>query len=154
LGSHKSFSKHKQSNHPVTEEPQIKDEPSKQDAIQRYMNDEKSFNRFVTHVVTNYQSLPKQRIDVLVFQHEGYQHLELTLFSESFIQQYGFRTAYRLHNELMKAFHTTFDDLLAKGTVLTSDQAIQEQVLAPVLKRFEAKTAVKVGDDDEQAESL
>ncbi|ALX49751.1 hypothetical protein [Lentibacillus amyloliquefaciens] len=154
LGSHKSFSKHKQSNHPDEEEQQSKGESSKQDTIQRYMNDEKSFNWFVTHVVTNYQSLPKQRIDVLVFRHEGYQHLELTLFGESFIQQYGFRTAYHFHNELMKAFHTTFDDLLAKGTVLTSDQAIQEKVLASVLKRFEAKIAVKVGDDDEQAESL
>ncbi|TFJ91553.1 hypothetical protein [Lentibacillus salicampi] len=156
LGSHRSFSKHKQPNHPVTDtdEKQSKGESSKQDAIQRYMSDEKSFKRFVTHVVTNYQSLPKQRIEVLVFKHEGYQHLELTLFGETFIQQYGFRTAYHLHNELMKAFHTTFDDLLAKGTVLTSDQAIQEQVLAPVLKRFEAKIVVKVGDDDEQAESL
>ncbi|TFJ93119.1 hypothetical protein [Lentibacillus salicampi] len=154
LGSHKSFSKHKQSNHPVTEEKQSKDELPKQDAIQRYMSDEKSFNRFVTHVVTNYQSLPKQRIDVLVFKHEGYQRLELTLFGGSFVQHYGFRTAYHLHNDLMHAFHTAFDDLLAKGTVLTSDQAIQEQVLAPVLKRFEAKIAVKVGNDDEQAESL
>jgi len=154
LGSHKSFSKHKQSNQPDAEEQQSKGESSEHDAIQRYMSDEKSFNRFVTHVVTNYQSLPKQRIDVLVFQHEGYQHLELTLFGESFIQQHGFRAAYHLHNALMHAFHTTFDNLLAKGTVLTSDQAIQEQVLAPVLKRFEAKIAVKVGDDDEQAESL
>src|SRR5699024_1955789 len=117
LGSHKSFSKHKQSNHPDTEEHQSKGESSKQDAIQRYMSDEKSFKRFVTHVVTNYQSLPKQRIDVLVFKHEGYQHLELKLFGESFIQQYGFRTVYHFHNELMKAFHTTFDDVLAKGTV-------------------------------------
>ncbi|ALX47542.1 hypothetical protein [Lentibacillus amyloliquefaciens] len=154
LGSHKSFSKHKQPNHSVTEEKQNKDESSKQDAIQRYMNDEKSFNWFVTHVVTNYQSLPKQRIDILVFKHGGYQHLELTLFGESFIQQHGFRKAYHLHNELMKAFHTTFDDLLAKGTVLKSDQSIEELVLVPVLERFEAKIAVKVGDDDEQAESL
>ncbi|QKY71342.1 hypothetical protein [Lentibacillus sp. CBA3610] len=154
LGSHKSFSKHKQSNHSDAEEQRSKGESYEHDAIQRYMNDEKSFNWFVTHVVTNYQSLPKQRIDVLVFKHEGYQHLELTLFGESFIQQHGFRKAYHLHNKLMKAFHTTFDDLLAKGTVLTSDQAIQEHVLAPVLKRFEAKIAVKVGDDDEQAESL
>ncbi|WP_010531175.1 hypothetical protein [Lentibacillus jeotgali] len=154
LGSHKSFSKHKQSNHPDTEEHQSKGESSEHDAIQRYMNDEKSFNWFVTHVVTNYQSLPKQRIDVLVFKHEGYQHLELSLFGESFIQQHGFRTAYHLHNELMHAFHTTFDDVLAKGTALKSDQAIEEQVLVPVLKRFEAKIAVKVGDDDEQTESL
>ncbi|WP_010529067.1 hypothetical protein [Lentibacillus jeotgali] len=154
LGSHKSFSKHKQANHSDTEEQKSKGESSKQDAIQRYMSDDKSFKRFVTHVVTNYQSLPKQRIDVLVFKYEGYQHLELTLFGESFIQQYGFRTAYHLHNDLMHAFHTTFDDLLAKGTVLTSDQAIQEQVLTPVLKRFEAKIVVKGGDDDEQAESL
>jgi len=131
-----------------------KGESSKQDAIQRYINHEKSFKRFVTHVVTNYQSLPKQRIEVLVFKHEAYQHLELTLFGESFIKQYGFRTAYHFHNELMRTFHTTFDDLLAKGTVLTSDQAVKEQVLAPVLKRFEAKIAVKVGDVDEQSESL
>jgi len=151
LGNHKSFSKHKESNHSDMEEQESKSKSSKQDDIQRYMSDEKSFNQFVTHVVTNYQSLPKQRIDVLVFKYEGYQHLELNLFGESFIQQYGFRTAYHFHNELMNAFHTTFDDLLAKGTVLTSDQAIQEQVLAPVLKRFEAKIAVKVGDDDEQA---
>jgi len=154
LGSHKSFSKHKQSNHSDMEEQESKGESANHDAIQRYMSDEKSFNQFVTHVVTNYQSLPKQRIDVLVFQHEAYQDLELTLFGESFIQEYGFRTAYHFHNDLMHAFHMAFDDLLAKGTVLTSDQAIQEQVLAPVLKRFEAKIAVKVGDDDEQAESL
>src|SRR5699024_3667784 len=50
LGSHKSFSKHKQPNRPVTEEKQRKGEPSKHDAIQRYMNDEKAFNQFVTHV--------------------------------------------------------------------------------------------------------
>jgi len=154
LGSHKSFSKQKKSSYSNMEEQESQDESSKQDAIQRYMNDEKSFNRFVTHVVTNYQSLSKQRIDVLVFQHEGYQHFELTLFGESFIQQYGFRKAYHLHNKLMKAFHTTFDDLLAKGTVLTSDQAIEEQVLAPVLERFEAKMDVKVGEAHEQAESL
>jgi len=113
-----------------------------------------SFKQFVTHVVTNYQSLPKQRIDVLVIKHEGYQHLELTLFGESFIQQNGFRTAFRLHNELIQAFYTAFDNLLARGTVLKSDQAIQEQVLAPVLKRFDAKIAAKVGDSYEQVESL
>ncbi|ALX47640.1 hypothetical protein [Lentibacillus amyloliquefaciens] len=146
LGNHKSFSKHKQSHHPGTEEQESKDQPSRHDAIQRYMNDEKSFNQFVTHVITNYQSLPKQRIGVLVFKHEGYQHLELKLFGESFIQQYGFRTAYHLHNDLMHAFYTTFDDLLAKGTVLKSDQAIQEQVLAPVLEQFKAKIDAKAGE--------
>src|SRR5699024_10973284 len=143
LGSHKSFSKHKQSNDSDTEEQQTKDESSKQEVIQRYMSDEKSFNRFVTHVTTNYQSLPKQRVDVLVFKHEGYQHLERKLFGESFIQQYGFRTAYHLHSELMHTFYTTFDDLLAKGTVLKIDQAVEEQVLAPVLERFKAKTDAK-----------
>ncbi|TRM11423.1 hypothetical protein FH966_06775 [Lentibacillus cibarius] len=113
-----------------------------------------SFKQFVIHVVTNYQSLPKQRIDVLVVKHEGYQNLELTLFGESFIRQHGFRTAFRLHNELIHASYTAFDNLLARGTVLKSDQAIQEQVLAPVLKRFDAKLAAKVGDSYEQVESL
>lgn len=113
-----------------------------------------SFKQFVTHVVTNYQSLPKQRIDVLVIKHEGFQHLELTLFGESLIRQHGFRTAFRLHNELIQAFYTAFDNLLARGTVLKSDQAIQEQVLAPVLKQFDAKLAAKVGDRYEQVESL
>ncbi|SFE33285.1 hypothetical protein SAMN05216238_1138 [Lentibacillus persicus] len=121
---------------------------------EEYQSKHGSFKQFITHVVTNYQSLPKQRIDVLVIKHEGYQHLELTLFGESFIQQHGFRTAHHLHNELMHAFYTAFDDLLAKGTVLKSDQAIQEQVLAPVLKRFDAKLAAKVGDSYEQVESL
>ncbi|WP_010529455.1 hypothetical protein [Lentibacillus jeotgali] len=152
--SDRTLSSHKPFSNPEMEEHQCKRKLSKYDAIQRYMRDEKSFRLFVTHVVTNYQSLPKQRINVLVFKHEGYQHLELTLFGESFIQQYGFRTAYHLHNELMHAFHKTFDDLLAKGTVLKSEQAIQEQVLAPVLKRFDAKLAAKVGEAHEQAESL
>ncbi|WP_088051869.1 hypothetical protein [Virgibacillus dakarensis] len=122
--------------------------------IQEYINHENSFNRFIAHVVTNYQSLPKQRIDILIVKHEGYQRIECQLFNESFIQHNGFRKAYYLHNELMKAFYTTFDDLLCKGTVLKTDQAINEQVLAPVLERFEAKVDTKEGDKYEQAVSL
>lgn len=151
MGSHQSFSK--QSNRPDREQ-QAKGGSFESDEIQCYINDEKAFRRFVTHVVTNYQSLPKQRIEVLVFKHENYQNLELQLFDESFIRQYGFRKAYQLHKALMHAFYTTFDDLLAKGIVMQSDYAIEEQILAPVLERFKAKVDAKVGEAHEQAESL
>ncbi|WP_449355675.1 hypothetical protein ACUL41_08055 [Virgibacillus natechei] len=144
----------KQLNHPDTEAYQNKGETSKNDAIHRYMNHEKSFNKFVTHVVTNYQSLPKQRIDILTFKHEGYQHLECQLFNEPFIQQYGFSKAYHHHNELMKAFYTTFDYLLAKGSALKSDQDIEEQVLTPVLEQFKAKIDAQEGDEHEQTNPL
>ncbi|WP_200411770.1 hypothetical protein [Virgibacillus salexigens] len=151
-GSHQSFSK--LSNHPNIDQQLNKGESFEGEKIQRYINDEKSFNWFVTHVVTNYQSLPKQRIEVLVFKHEDYQYLELQLFGKSFIRQYGFRKAYQLHKTLMHAFYTTFDDLLAKGTVMKTDQAIEEQILAPVLEQFKAKVDAKVGEAHEQAESL
>ncbi len=153
-GYKKSFALHKQPNHPDTEAYQNKGETFKNDVIQSYMNHEKSLNRFVTHVVTNYQSLPKLRIDILTFKHKGYQRLECQLFNGPFIQQYGFSKAYHLHNELMKAFYTTFDYLLAKGSALKSDQDIEEQVLEPVLEQFKDKMDAQEGDEHEQTDPL
>ncbi|WP_449354685.1 hypothetical protein ACUL41_17860 [Virgibacillus natechei] len=129
-------------------------EPNEHEVIQSYMNQEKSFNRFVTHVITNYQSLPKQRIERLMVNFEGYQNFERRLFDEPFIQQYGFRKAYNLHTKLIKAFYTTFDNLLGTGKALKSDQEMKEQVLAPVLEQFEAKMDAQEGELHEQSEPL
>ncbi|WP_174615263.1 hypothetical protein [Virgibacillus ihumii] len=147
LGGHKFFSLNKPSEGEQQQEKA--DISSGEKEIQKYvygrikafMGHGESFQRFVTHVVTNYQSLQKQRIDVLMIKNAAYQTFESTLFDEPFIVEYGFKEAYQLHNQLVQAFHTKFDELLFTGEVLDTDEKINEQVIDVILRKFESKIA-------------
>ncbi|ASK61366.1 hypothetical protein CFK37_03855 [Virgibacillus phasianinus] len=156
LGGHKSFSMNKK-----TSESESVNESSKDTEIQgfvrsrleTYMANEESFAQFVTHVTTNFQSLQKQRIDVLMIKNDTYQSFEMRLFDEGFISMHGFKAVYELHNQLIETFYTRFDDLLFAGDVLNTDGKINEQVLVPVLKQFQKKLTSR-GVGHEQAECL
>lgn len=152
LGGHKSFSLKttnenlKSSEEATTEE---KDESSKDiktkvtSRLSAFMDDGAFFERFIKHIVTNYQSLQKQRIDVLMVKNHTYQSFEFQLFDENYIAENGFKAAYNRHNQLVKAFYTTFDDLLFAGEILDTDEKINEQVIDVVLNEFQSKLTSK-----------
>lgn len=145
LGNSKSFSLNKELDD--TEESETIDESSEDQELQdivksrikTFMGNEKSFQRFIAHIQSNYQSLQKQRINILMVKHDVYQSFELRLFDENYMAANGFKAAYDLHNQLMKAFDTTFDDLLFAGQILDTDGKINKQVLDVVLKKFQSK---------------
>lgn len=148
LGGHKSFSLNKPSEGEQQQEEKADTSSGKKEIqeyvyarIKTFMGHEESFQRFVTHVAANYQSLQKQRIDVLMIKNAAYQTFESTLFDESFIAEYGFQKAYKLHNQLVQAFHTKFDELLFTGEVLDTDEKINERVIDVILRKFESKIA-------------
>lgn len=103
-----------------------------------YMSND-SFKRFITHVVTNYQSLQAQRINIIMVHNKAYQRLEDGLFGETFVSENGFQTAYELHNQLIQAFHDGYDDLLFEGTILDTGKKIEKKVIEPVVQRYDVK---------------
>lgn len=148
LGGHKSFSSKitdqhtEQTNKSNQLEERVSDNKAKRQAFIKkrlavFMDDEETFHQFIKHIVTNYQSLQKQRIDVLMIKNSLFQKLESYLFDEVFLTKHDFQTAYQWHNQLVHAFYTTFDDLLFDGEILDTDEKINEQVIDSVLKEFE-----------------
>ncbi|MBT2217112.1 hypothetical protein KK120_14890 [Virgibacillus dakarensis] len=103
-----------------------------------YMSND-NFKRFITHVVTNYQSLQAQRINIIMVHNKAYQRLEDGLFGETFVRENGFKTAYELHNKLIQAFHDGYHDLLFEGTILDTGKKIEEKVIEPVVQRYDVK---------------
>lgn len=103
--------------------------------LKPYMSNEKNFKRFITHVVTNYQSLQEKRINILMVHNKAYQMLEDNLFGETFI----FQKAYQLHNELIQAFHNFYHDLLFEGKILNTDKKVEERVIEPIVQSYEVK---------------
>lgn len=104
-----------------------------------YMCNDKHFKRFITHAVTNYQSLQAQRINIIMVHNKAYQRLEDGLFGESFVRENGFKTAYELHNQLIQVFHDGYHDLLSEGTILDTDEKIEEKVIEPIVQRYDVK---------------
>ncbi|MTW87040.1 hypothetical protein F3157_15440 [Virgibacillus dakarensis] len=104
-----------------------------------YMSNDKHFKRFITHVVTNYQSLQAQRINIIMVHNKTYQRLEDGLFGEAFVSENGFQTAYELHNQLIQAFHDGYHDLLFEGTILDTGKKIEDKVIEPVVQRYDVK---------------
>lgn len=107
--------------------------------LELYMSNDKHFKRFITHAVTNYQSLQAQRINIIMVHNKTYQRLEDGLFGETFVSENGFQTAYELHNQLIQAFHDGYHDLLFEGTILDTDEKIEEKVIEPIVKRYDVK---------------
>jgi len=104
-----------------------------------YMSNDKHFKRFITHVVTNYQSLQAQRISIVMVHNKAYQRLEDGLFGETFVSENGFQIAYELHNQLIQAFLDGYHDLLFEGTILDTSKKIEEKVIEPVVQRYDVK---------------
>src|SRR5699024_653861 len=102
-----------------------------------YMCKDKHFKRFITHVVTNYQSLQSQRINIIMIQNKAYHTLQAGLFGGSFVRENGFNTAYELHNQSIQAFHDGYHDLLFEGTTLHAGEKIEEKVIEPVVQRYD-----------------
>src|SRR5699024_3999289 len=107
--------------------------------LDSYMNNEKHFKRFITHVATNYQSLQEQRINILMVHNKAYQRLEDSLFGEVFVSENGFQKAYQLHNELIHAFHNGYHDLLFEGNVLDTDEKVEGDVIEPIIQRYDLR---------------
>src|SRR5699024_4127707 len=107
--------------------------------LMSYMGNDKNFKRFITHVVTNYQSLQEQRINILMVHNKAYQRLEDSLFGEVFVSENGFQKSYQLHNELILAFHNGYHDLLFEGNVLDTDEKVEGKVIEPVIQRYDLR---------------
>lgn len=107
--------------------------------LKSYMSNDKNFKRIITHVVTNYQSLHEQRINILIVHNMAYQRLEDNLFGETFVVDNGFQKAYQLHNELIQSFHNGYHDLLFEGTILDTDEKVEEKVIEPIVQRYHVK---------------
>jgi len=107
--------------------------------LMSYMSNDKNFKRFITHVVTNYQSLQEQRINILMVHNEAYQRLEDHLFGEVFVSKNGFQKAYQLHNELIQSFHNGYHDLLFEGNVLDTDEKVEGKVIEPIIQKYDVR---------------
>ncbi|WP_066189369.1 hypothetical protein ACS127_03945 [Amphibacillus sp. Q70] len=107
--------------------------------LKSYMNNDKNFKRIITHVVTNYQSLQEQRINILMIHNMAYQRLEDKLFGETFVVDKGFQKAYQLHNELIQSFHHCYHHLLFEGTMLDTDEEVEVKVIEPIVQRYAVK---------------
>src|SRR5699024_8856359 len=104
-----------------------------------YMCNDKHFKRFITHTVTNYQSLQAQQINIIMVHNKAYQSLEDDLFGETFVSENGFQKAYQLHEQLIQAFHDGYQDLLSEGMILDTDEKIEEKVIEEIIQRYDAK---------------
>src|SRR5690625_6516794 len=95
------------------------------DSLNSFMSNEDNFKRFITHVVTSYQSLREQRIDILMTHNPKYQGMEDELFGEIFITAEGFEKAFDIHLEMIQAFYNSYHELLLEGVVLDKDSSIE-----------------------------
>src|SRR5699024_9645133 len=102
-----------------------------------FMSNEDNFKRFITHVVTNYQSLREYRIDILMTHNSAYQGLENELFGEKFITEAGFEKAFDIHIGMIQAFHNRYHELLFEGVLLDKDDLIEKRVIEPVIQLYE-----------------
>src|SRR5699024_9383271 len=107
--------------------------------LMSYMRNDKNFKRFITHVVTNYQSLQEQRINILMVHNKAYQRLEDRLFGEVFVSENGFQKAYQLHSELILAFHNGYYNLMFEGTMLDTDEKVEGDVIEPIIQRYDLR---------------
>lgn len=112
------------------------------ESLNSFMRNEGNFKRFITHVVTNYQSLGEQRIDILMTHNPQYQGMEDELFGEIFITEDGFEKAFDIHLEMIQAFHDRYHELLFEGVVLDKDDKIEASVIEPVIKQYEKEIQV------------
>lgn len=117
------------------------------ESLNSFMRNEGNFKRFITHVVTNYQSLGEQRIDILMTHNPQYQGMEDELFGEIFITEDGFGKAFDIHLEMIQAFHNHYHELLFEGVVLDKDRKIEVSVIEPVIQRYEKE--IKIGGEFE-----
>lgn len=106
------------------------------------LNDEERFNRFVAHVVSLYQSLQAQRIDILMIHNLAYQDIENHLFGEEFISEYGFKKAFDIHLAMIQSFYDCYHELLLEGQLLDTDDKIVANVIEPVIHRYEGEVLV------------
>ena len=112
------------------------------ESLNHFMSHEDNFKRFITHVVTNYQSLGEQRIDILMTHNPKYQSMEDELFGEVFITEEGFEKAFDIHLEIIQAFHNRYHELLFEGVVLDKDSEIETSVIEPVIHQYEQEIQV------------
>jgi len=112
------------------------------ESLNDFMSHEDNFKRFITHVVTNYQSLREQRIDILMTHNTKYQGMEDELFGEIFITEDGFEKAFDIHLEMIQAFHNRYHELLFEGVVLDKDSEIETSVIEPVIHQYEQEIQV------------
>jgi len=117
------------------------------ESLNSFMRNEDNFKRFITHVVTNYQSLREQRIDILMTHNPKYQGMEDELFGEIFITKESFGKAFDIHLEMIQAFHNRYHELLFEGVVLDKDSKIEASVIAPVIQQYEKE--IQVGGEFE-----
>ena len=111
-------------------------------SLNSFMSNEDHFKRFVTYVVTNYQSLQEHRIDILMIHNTAYQSIEDELFGEVFISENGFEMAFDIHLEMIQAFHNCYHELLFEGMLLDADNKIEVNVIEPVIQRYEEEIQV------------
>ena len=112
------------------------------ESLNSFMKNGDNFKRFITHVVTNYQSLREQRIDILMTHNPQYQEMEDELFGEIFITEDGFEKAFDIHLEMIQAFHNRYHELLFEGVVLDKDSEIETSVIEPVIHQYEQEIQV------------
>jgi len=112
------------------------------ESLNSFMRNKDNFKRFITHVVTNYQSLREQRIDILMTYNPKYQGMEDELFGEKFITGEGFEKAFDIHLEMIQAFHNRYHELLFEGVVLDKDSEIETSVIEPVIHQYEQEIQV------------
>jgi len=107
-----------------------------------FMDNQDYFKQFTTHVVTSYQSLQEQRIDILMTHNSEYQGMEDELFGEVFINENGFEKAFDIHLNMIQAFHDHYHELLLEGVLLDKDDKIETSVIEPVVQRYKKKIQV------------
>lgn len=112
------------------------------ESLNHFMSNEYNFKKFITHVVTNYQLLGEQRIDILMTHNPKYQSMEDELFGEIYITEEGFEKVFDIHLEIIQAFHNRYHELLFEGVVLDKDSEIEASVIEPVIHQYEQKIQV------------
>src|SRR5699024_2664357 len=116
--------------------------------LMSYMRNDKNFKRFITHVVTNYQSLQEQRINILMVHNKAYQRLEDRLCGEVLVSENGYQKAYQLHSEILLAFHDGDHKLMFAGTMLDTDEKEEGDVIELIRQRDDLKIREMVDGDE------
>src|SRR5699024_12875478 len=106
------------------------------------MSNEDNFKRFITHVVTNYQSLREYRIDILMTHNSAYQGLENELFGEKFITEAGFEKAFDIHIGMIQAFHNRYHELLFEEVLLDKYYLIKKRQIELVIQLYKNKIQI------------
>ena len=119
--------------------------------VNTWFGNEENFLRFKKYVSAYYQSVTETQIKALYPKFETYQRLQYLLFTD-YIKKFGFDDAYRLNNELIRAFYKKYDDILFEGFAIKTDDLVESLVLSPVIVLYHKNITKKLDEGKDSKE--